>query len=95
MLPLLHFHLYEPINVEGAPEVYDIQFQLVKTLVRRKRAADDSDKIEEEKDCNENFQKFVEKAEAKWDSHLLTFELLQKKTNFMGHRESTLLQRFA
>ncbi|KAI3982555.1 hypothetical protein MKX01_031294 [Papaver californicum] len=84
MLPLLNSHLYTPINVEGGPEVNDIQFQLVKTLVSRKRDADDSDKIEKEKDYNENFQKFVEKAQAKWDLHLLTFELPQKKYEFHG-----------
>ncbi|KAI3892780.1 hypothetical protein MKX03_000884 [Papaver bracteatum] len=82
--PLLHFNLHVPINVEGTLQANDIQFQMVETVVGQKKSADDLDKIGKYKEYNEDFQKFVKKVEAKWNSHILPFELPRKKNEFHG-----------
>lgn len=87
MAPFLHFNLLVPINVEGTLEANDILFQLVKTVVGQKRSAEDLDKIWKY-DYNKDFQKFVKRVEAKWNSHA-------KRNEFHGSSGVFALTSFA
>ncbi|KAI3851710.1 hypothetical protein MKW92_004425 [Papaver armeniacum] len=70
MLPFLHFHLHQPIEV-GTEKKNDIQFRLVPTPVGQRRFDNDSDKFVKEnqtrdKGDSEDLKNFVAKVQNKW-----------------------------
>ncbi|MCL7040839.1 hypothetical protein MKW94_011616 [Papaver nudicaule] len=61
MLPILHFHFHQPINV-GTEQRRNIQFRLVQNVVGQERSYNDSDKT------NRDLKNFIHSIREKWRS---------------------------